>query len=362
MAFNYSGNLYAVGVGDFIAYKGSQLAAVGKVNTETMFEFSASNLDIRGGKRAPLLLRYSHSSEATFSIISAAYNPNLWKATTGGEDRDFAMLPIEETVTMAGRVVTLSHTPVAVGSIDAKVWVKYKDSIVGEVIPNGNSITLESTGAWAVIPDNATLCVIYNYKNVNASAITIPAEIQPDIWHIFIDVDLATDKSGSGIVGRTVIEIPLAQLDPAQTFNATIDGYSESRITGIMLADKSGAAGCSGKGVYAYMNTEIFDRNWYDDVYAIVNDLDNVELAPNGTYALHLLGLQAGGSYKVLDKDFYGDLTFTFAAGTATGATFNQTTGVITAGSTAGTATLKVKVTDKPAIAEYTLEIVVSNS
>lgn len=357
--FIYDGQLYAVGVGDFIAYKGDQFAAQGKVNTETMFEFSASNLDLRGGKRAPLLLRYSHSSEATFSIISAAFNPDLWRSTSGGDERSYALVPAEETVVMQTRTLTLSKTPVAVGTIPSKVWVKYNGMMIGAIAATTNTLTIPSDGQFAGIPDNATVCVIYNYKNINASAITIPAEIQPDIWHIFIDVDLATDKSGAGIVGRTVIEIPLGQLDPAQTFNATIDGYTESKITGIMLADRTGA-GCNNKGVYAYINTEIFNQQWSDSVYAIVNDLDNVELSQNGQYTISLLGLQPMGRYISLDKDYFGDLTFTFDAGTATGTTFDQTTGVIKAGTTNGQATLKVKVTNKPTIPEYTLEIDVS--
>ncbi|MDD3397899.1 MAG: hypothetical protein PHR96_05120, partial [Clostridia bacterium] len=166
MAFNYSGNLYAVGVGNFIAYKGGEYAAMGKVNTETMFEFSASNLDIRGGKRAPMLLRYSHSSEATFSIISAAYNPNLWKASMGGADRDYANLPAEETVTMSTRTITLDKTPVAVGDIDAKVWIKYEGIMYGAIDASSTTVIIPNSGAFAAIPDDSIVCATYNYKNI----------------------------------------------------------------------------------------------------------------------------------------------------------------------------------------------------
>lgn len=359
MAFNYSGNLYAVGVGDFIAYKGSTYFGMGKVNTETMFEFSASNLDIRGGKRAPLLMRYSHSSEATFSIISAAYNPNLWKASMGGEDRNYANLPAEETVTMSTRTITLSKTPVAVGDIGSQVWVQYNGTMYGAIDASTTTVVVPSTGAFADIPDDAIVCVTYNYTNINATAITIPAELNPDILHIFISVDLATDKSGSGIIGRTVVEIPLAQLDPAQTFNATIDGYSESKITGIMLADRNGA-GCNSKGIYAYLNTEIFDQHWYDNVYRITNDLDDVEMAVSSTYTIQLVGLEIGGTFKILSTDYYDDLTFVFDAGTAIGSTFNDTTGIVTTSTTAGTATLTITCPSKTTIPVYTLEIVVS--
>lgn len=357
--FNYGNNLYAVGVGDFIAFKNGKFAAMGKVNTDTSFTVSASSLDIRGGKRLPLLARYFHSSQATFSIISANYNMDIWQASSGGTKRSFANLPKEEQVEMNGRVITLSRLPVAVGDIGAKVWVRYNGKMIGSIDGTAQTLTIPSNGAFSVIPNNSQLCVIYNYKNINASAVTVPAEISPEIWHIFIDVDLATDKSGSGIVGRTVIEIPLGQLDPSQEFSATGDGYSSSKLTGIMLADKSGV-GCSGGGVYAYINTEVLDQVWYDDVYTIANDLDNVTLSQGEVYNLNLVGIEFGGEYKIIEKDAYGNLDFTFNVGSATGTTFNN--GVITAGSTAGVATLEITVKDDSGVAitripKYTLEI-----
>ena len=369
--FNYNGNLYAVGVGDFIAYKGEQLVAVGKVNTETSFSFSSSNLDIRGGKRAPLLLRYNHSSEASFNIISAAYNPDIWRASSGGKVadgsngvEDHRKLSFEEALTIpaeGARTVTLTHTPVVCGDLPANVWVRYNGMTIG-VIRNVTSrtITIPSDEGFEVIPAGAKICVVYNYQNSASYAVTIPAEIQPEIWHIFIDVDVATDKSGSGIVGRTIIEIPLAQLDPAQEFNATVDGYSSSNITGMMLADKNGNGCGNGGGVYAYINTELFDRKWYDNVYRIVNDIDDVEVSTNGSYTLSLIGLEVGGTYQFLGTDTYGTadgISFVFSAGTATGSTFNSTTGVFTAGATAGTATVTVTCPSKPAIPAYVLEI-----
>lgn len=353
--------LYAVGVGDFIAYKGGQFYASGKFDTETNMEFTASYLDIRAGKRAKLVARYAHSSNATFSIIAANYAPEILKASMGGESITYGCVPKEESLTMATRTITLSETPKATGDIPATVWVNYNGNIIGSAIPTGKTVVLDSTGAWADIPDNSTVCVTYVYQNLAAETITMPAEVNPDILHIFVDIDVCTDKAGSGIVGRQVIEIPLAQLNPEQTINATMDGYSQSRLTGVMLADKSNATNaCGGNGVYAYITTEIDDAKWYDNVYALTNDVDDLTVGNDSTVAINLLGLQYGGKYKYLTSDFYGDLTFTFDAGTAVGTTFNSKTGVITTGSTDGTATLKVKVTGVTRIPEYTLEIVVA--
>lgn len=360
MAFVSQNNVYAVGVGDFIAYKNGEFAAMGKVNTETMMEFTASYLDIRAGKRGKLVARYAHSSNATFSIVAANYSPAILKASMGGQDISYGYLPKEESLTMATRTLTLTETPKEVGDINSKVWIKYDGLFVGAISASSTTVVIPSTSPFNAIPDNATVCAIYNYQNINASTFTMPAEVQPEIWHIFIDIDLCSDKSGAGIIGRQVVEIPLAQLSPEQTINATMDGYSESKLAGVMLADMNGVNACGGHGVYAYITTEIDNALWYDSVFGITNDIDNVELGISSTYALQLLALQYGGSYISLDSDYYGDLSFTFDEGTATGTTFNDSTGVITSGSTAGTATLEISIPNKTAVPTYTLEIVVA--
>ena len=354
--------LYSVGVGDFIAYKGGELFAIGKFDTETSMEFTASYLDIRGGKRGKLLARYAHSSNATFSIIAANYAPEILKAAMGGtEVQNYGYIPFEESRTLSTRTFTVTHTPVKVGDIPANVWVRYNGKTYSPIAyADSSSITLPNTAEYNEIPDDAEICVVYQYQNLAAAASTfaMPAEVEPAILHIFVDIDLVGDESGSGVIGHQVVEIPLAQLNPEQTINATMDGYSQSRLTGVMLADKSASTNaCGGKGVYAYITTVINDANWYDDVYAIVNDVDDLELGNSTTATINLLGLQAGGKYMVIGESYYGDLTFTFNAGTATGTTFNAETGVITTSTTDGTATLKVKVTGVDRIQEYTLEI-----
>lgn len=359
--------LYSVGVGDFIAYKGVQFYASGKFCTETNMEFTSNSTDLRAGKRAPMVCRYFHSSNATFSIVAANYAPEIMKASMGGQDVSYGCVPQEESLTMATRTITLSNTPVATGDIPATVWIKNaKGQMLGALTATGNTVVIPSDGAYAGLADNSTVCATYIYKNLAAETFTIPAQVNPDILHIFVDIDLFTDKSGSGKVGRQVIEIPLAQLSPDQTINATMDGYSQSKLTGTMLADKSNATNaCGDHGVYAYITTEITAANWYDNVYALTNDIDNIELANSASVGINLLGLQYGGNYMFISKDYYdgGDSTksglihFTFSAGTATGTTFDATTGVITAGSTDGTATLQVSVNGVTSIPTYTLEI-----
>ena len=379
--------LYSVGVGDFIAYKGGQLFAIGKFDTETSMEFTASYLDIRGGKRGKLLARYAHSSNATFSIIAANYSPEILAGAMGGQKVEaYGYVPFEESKGMTGRTVALSHTPVKVGDIPANVWVKYNGVQYPSIAyTSGGSITIPADGQYADIPDGSTVCLVYQYQNAAAAANTglsgtfsMPAEVEPAILHIFVDIDLVGDESGSGVIGHQIVEIPLAQLNPEQTINATMDGYSQSRLTGVMLADKgTNTDACGGQGVYAYITTIINDAEWYDGIVGITNDQDDLDIENGGTATLKLLMSRSDGTWGFVSPSAYdgingdptsasaGKVHFTFAAGGATGSTFNYETGVITAGTTAGTGTVKVDVygaNGTKVIPTYTLEFTVAEA
>ena len=371
--------LYSVGVGDFIAYKGGNLFAIGKFDTETSMEFSASYLDIRAGKRGKLCARYAHSSNATFNIIAANYAPEILRESMGGQDIQYGYVPFEESLPLTGRSFTISHTPAKVGDIPANVWVKY-NGVVYNPLEYTDSLTFTLSGdSYASIPNNATVCVVYQYQNMeaytNKRTFTMPAEVQPSILHIFVNIDLVGDESGAGVIGHQVVEIPLAQLSPEQTINATMDGYSTSRLTGVMLADK-GENACGGQGVYAYITTIIDDAEWYDNMWGITNDTDDLEIANGGTATLKLIALQFGDKYGVISPSVYdgqsGSTTvankvhFTFNEGSATGTTLAPATGVITAGTTAGSGTIKVDVYGEDGttkvVPTYTLEFTVAEA
>lgn len=387
--------LYSVGVGDFIAYKGGQLFAIGKFDTETSMEFTASYLDIRGGKRGKLLARYAHSSNATFSIIAANYSPEILAGAMGGQKVNaYGYVPFEESKGMTGRTVALSHTPVKVGDIPANVWVKYNGVQYPSIAyTSGGTITIPPDGQYADIPDGSTVCVVYQYQNAAAAANTglsgtfsMPAEVEPAILHIFVDIDLVGDESGSGVIGHQIVEIPLAQLNPEQTINATMEGYSQSKLTGVMLADKgANTDACGGQGVYAYITTIINDAEWYDGIVGITNDQDDLDIenGATATATLKLLMNRSDGTWGFVSPSAYdgisgsavtdpdttpnsvGKVHFTFNKGDASGASFNYETGVITAGTTAGTGTVLVDVygaNGTKVIPTYTLEFTVDEA
>lgn len=367
--------LYAVGVGDFIAYKNGIYYASGKFDTETSMEFTASFTDIRAGKRAPMVARYAHSPNATFNIVAANFAPEILIASMGGTDTAIGSLPQEESLEVkTDRKITLTKTPVGSGDIGKTVWVKKKGetSPIGSLTYDDNlTLTLPSDGAWGSVAVGDVVCVTYLYQNNAAKTYTMPADVNPDILHIFVDIDICSDKAGSGIIGRMVIEIPLGQLNPEQTINATVDGYTETRLTGVMLADTTGVTdACGGKGVYAYITTEVFNANWYDDVYSITNDIDALSLAKSSSVALNVLGIQAGGKYKYLgDGYFDGNTSSATVAGLihasisgGTGITMAYVNGVpviSASGAASGTATVTLSVTGVARIPNATVTITI---
>lgn len=383
--------LYSVGVGDFIAYKGGNLFAIGKFDTETSMEFSASYLDIRAGKRGKLVARYAHSSNATFSIIAANYAPEILKAAMGGKDIDnYGYVPFEESISLTGRTFTIKNTPAKVGDIPANVWIRYNGTVYPPLAySTSKTFTLPNDENYGNIPDGAKVCVVYQYQNAAAvaskSTFTMPAEVEPAILHIFVNIDLVGDESGAGVIGHQIVEIPLAQLSPEQTINATMDGYSQSKLTGVMLADK-GENACGGQGVYAYITTVIDEAKWYENMYSITNDQDDLEIENGGTATLKLLSIQYGGKYGIVSTSVYdgingvavtnpantpnscGKVHFTFAlnsTGGATGTTFDYSTGEITAGTTAGGGTIQVDVYNDDGakvVQTYTLEFTVKSA
>ena len=109
------------------------------------------------------------------------------------------------------------------------------------------------------------------------------------------------------------------------------------------------------------MTQEIYGQKWQDNVIAIAVENGDVEIAQSGTETLAIRTV-FGGSMPSLRKP---NSNFTFAVestpkSTATGTTVGEHTGVITAGSTAGTAIISVKLTDNSAVAPQFIRVTVA--
>lgn len=97
------------------------------------------------------------------------------------------------------------------------------------------------------------------------------------------------------------------------------------------------------------MTQEIFGADWRDEVVALAVENSDIDLAQGGTETL-IVRTVFGGAIASQRKD---NSNFTFAvvdapASTATGTTVGANTGVVTAGTQAGTAVISITLTNYP--------------
>ena len=97
------------------------------------------------------------------------------------------------------------------------------------------------------------------------------------------------------------------------------------------------------------MTQEIFGAKWQDEVIALACENSDLDLAQNGTETLIVRALFSG-AVAPQRKD---NSNFTFAVvddpvSTATGTTVGANTGIITAGTQAGTAVISITLTNYP--------------
>ena len=106
---------------------------------------------------------------------------------------------------------------------------------------------------------------------------------------------------------------------------------------------------CEVDPVYGTMTQEIFGSKWQDDVVALACENADLDVATSGTDTL-IVRAVFGGAIASQRKD---NSNFTFAvvdapASTATGTTVGANTGIVSAGTQAGTAVISITLTNYP--------------
>lgn len=149
--------------------------------------------------------------------------------------------------------------------------------------------------------------------------------------------------STSSQVGELIVDIPRFQFAGNVELSLTSSGAATSNLSGSALATYT-TANCNDMGQYGTIKQKIYSGNWYDTLTTIAVDGGNFSLATGDTKTLKVIGIFKDGTGIINNSN----LTFTSSA-TGTAAVAN--TGVVTGGSTAGSATITVTVTDKPSVA-----------
>lgn len=352
-------NHFLAGVGRALLFDGNNLIGVAKTLTESTFNFSISNEEIRGGSSNALFGKYFHDSNLAVTLTDAMFKLEYVAANLGVDIEQGGLSVYEspaqgETIGTGG-VITLANTAVAFnGSIIG--WYKK---------PSDNYWTIANiVGNKITIPNYQTgdsYCIKYFYQNQNARHITINTQYVPKTLHVVILNDLFSsdtkDVANASKYGRLITDIPSFQLDGNQDLQLTATSAATVSLTGNALGVESGDS-CEEEPYYGTMTEEIFGANWKDDVVALAIENADVELTAGAQETLIVRAVY-GGSVASARID-NADVTFAIEEGTSGSSTVIEVganTGVITAKAT-GNAVVSATLTGHPNIVAYaTVEV-----
>ena len=250
----------------------------------------------------------------------------------------------ELTAAVAGSL-TLTEEPVAVDGSLIGWYKKPTDNVWSVGTITGQTMTIVGSQA------NEVYCVKYFYMNENADSITIKAQYVPSELHVVLIYDLyAADinvVANQERYGRLIVDIPRLQMAGSQELSLDASSTSTVSLTGSALAVNTSNS-CEEDPYYGTMTQEIYGASWKDNVVAIAVQNGDVDLAQSGTETLIVRAVYSGNR----GSDIKDNSNFTFAvegtpASTATGTNVDAS-GVITAGTTAGTCVISVTLKDAP--------------
>ena len=318
--------------------------------TESTFNFSISNEEVRGGAGNALWGKYFHDSNLSITLVDAMFKLEYIAANLG-VDINMGGLSVYESPTQqgenigAGGVITLNNTAVAFnGSIIG--WYKKPSDTNWQVATIANNqITIPG------YQEGDSYCVKYFYQNPNARQITINTQYVPKVLHVVILNDLFSGDSANMATatkyGRIITDIPSFQLDGNQDLNLTATSAATVSLTGNALGVMSNDS-CEEEPYYGTMTEEIFGYSWKSDVIALAIENSDIEIAEGDSETLAVRAVFGGAivSKRVDNSELI------FAMETGGDYASVVATGVVT-GSAVGDATLSVTLKERPDIVAY---------
>lgn len=349
-----SQNQFLAGVGRALLFDGDNLIGVAKTLTESTFNFSISNEEIRGGQGNALFGKYFHDSNLAVTLTDAMFKLEYLAANLG-VDISMGGLSVYESSASGEAVradgsILLTETPTLInGSLLA--WYKKPSDANWSVTTatlSGTDYVIRPAGAVA----NDNFCIKYFYQNENARSIIINTQYVPKTIHLVIMNDLfsgdTADVGSATRYGRIITDIPSFQLDGSQDLNLTATSAATISLTGNALGVSSEIS-CEESTYYGTMTEEIFGSSWVDNVIALAIENSDMELTQGATESI-ITRVVFGGSVASQRKD---NSNFTFAVESGTSATVDED-GVVTASSSAtGDTVISVTLTEKPEIVAY---------
>ena len=336
-------DMYTQGFTDYI---GSS-----KTLTESGISLTVTEEEVRGGLGNSVLGSYFHDTGLTLNMTDALFSLEYLALNVGGTISVGAnVVTMEQLAVGASGVITVTNQPQEFLTGNGYIAFVKKPS---ESEDAWKKVTFDTDAktATTTYAENDVVCVRYCMTNETARKFTVSSAFIPSQISLILTFPLfkagtekATTLTNSSKVGEIQIKIPNFIFNGSQDLSLTSSGTATTALSGKALVTFTGAEGCDDEGYYGEIIEVVFGKDEFEDVRAIVIADANIEMLINETKKIEVYALYGGTvAPKLLDNT---KLTFTVDG---TGASISSA-GVITAGATAGTATIKATVTSKPAL------------
>ena len=325
------------------------LYAIANALTDSALNVSVSEDVARGGMSNARISSYWYDSDLALNLTNTTFKleyfaTKLGSSITAGGD----VWELESLTTSAPNTITVSKTPVAPFDDSTTVYGYYK--LASDTTDTWNLITFTGKNATVTLASGTEVCVKYAYDNTGARSFKISSAIIPDISYAIMRIPMfkaGTSKesySSSSKVGEMLVKIPKFQFDPNTELALSSSGHATMSLSGKALINYG--TGCSPEGYYAEIVENIFGKNTFDTVTAIMieGSVDGFDLAVGGSETLNVYAkYNDGTAISKLDNSL-----FTFTSSGA-GVTVGAHTGIMQ-GVSASTVTITVVATDKPSL------------
>ena len=332
--------------GDFIGYSN-------KIDASN-FSSSVNAGEIRAGLGAPVVITIPDSASFSGEVTATDFSLEARQLATGGNLKYNGVAPVMENITATDTSLKITGTPVADygESSDAATYACYVGSDGVNYGVDPKTKVVQGFTAQA----GQTYCVRYFIQLASAQELTIPTQFNPTVARITVKMAVYGAQGGSAMngsrIGNLYMHIPRAQfingdvgVNGSQTEAATTPwsfsalSYDEADVTCSECAtDKS----VLGYMVFVPCGTDAATRAV--KALAIVGGVVTVKAGESAqTPVFYVM------ENNELVMPNYADLTFKVAGDGGAYAKVGEHTGLIN-GSSAGSTTITVTMTSKPAL------------
>lgn len=303
----------SVGVVRLFDPSNNALICTANTCTTTGINLGVTAEEARGGQGNMLLGKYYHDTSFGLNIEDQLFDLEYLALNCGGQITAGGNVITTEQITVGAEgAVVVSATPVALGT-SVVGWAKKpseSDEQTKTLTFNAETKTAEST-----YTEGDIVCVTYFTNVASARSFKVSSTFIPAVVHAVMTVPLfkagtnGQIDTGASKVGELIVDVPQLQLEGAQELSLTASGISSTSLSGSALATFTAVDSCSADGYYAIITENIYGKDEFDDVYAVVIEDSDVDLKVDETQKLVVIALHNGTTApSVISAD---KLTFT---------------------------------------------------